>query len=196
MPQFTTLVLTTAALAAAQTTLIPTDCFSSQSDFDTYFSYDYPWNSDVHNGGARMSSTQCSLSNGALVETATYDPDQTDLDDLAINYLSCAVYAKQTFAVTAGGGPDFQADFLAPVDVGTWPAFWLTATVGWPPEIDMAEWKGSGDISFNTFNSSEEVTALDREYVDPGEWHTVLAELRDHRNGDVSCSWVNAGGFG
>ena len=185
MPCLPTLVLTSAALAAAQTSLISTDCFSSQSNFDQYFSYNYPWSSDVHNGGARMTSSQCSLSAGALVQTATYDPSEPDVDDLAINYRSCTVFANQHFTVEEGGGLDFKAEFIAPVERGTWPAFWLTATEGWPPEIDMAEWKGSGLISFNTFNTSSEVDALDREYPDPSSWHTVRAQLRDH-GGDVS----------
>lgn len=137
MPSFSISILATAALAAAQTTLIPTDCFSSQSAFDQYFSYDYPWNSDTHNGGARMSSEQCSLSSNTLTETAIYDPSQPDVEDLPINYRSCAVYANQHFVVEEGSGLDFEAEFIAPVAKGTWPAFWLTGTEGWPPEIDM-----------------------------------------------------------
>lgn len=185
MAPISSLILSIAALAAAQRTLIPVDCFSSQSSFDQYFSYNYPWSSDVHNGAARMISSQCSLFDGALVQTAIYDPSESDADDLVINYRSCTVYANQHFVVEEGGGLDFEADFIAPVDQGTWPAFWLTAAEGWPPEIDMAEWKGSGLISFNTFNASDQVDALDRDYRDPGNWHTVKAQLRDH-SGDVS----------
>lgn len=178
------LIMSIAALAAAQDTLIPIDCFSSQSSLEQYFSYNYPWSSDVHNAAARMMSSQCSLSDGALVQTATYDASEPDADDLVINYRSCTVYANQHFIVGEGGGLDFEADFIASVEQGTWPAFWLTATEGWPPEIDMAEWKGSGLISFNTFNASDQVDALDREYSESVDWHTVKAQLRDH-NGDV-----------
>lgn len=133
-----------------------------------------------------MDPSQCTLSSdGALVESAVYRPDGPNVDDLAINYLSCAIYANQEFTVEEGMGLDFEAEFIAPVGTGIWPAFWLTATVGWPPEIDMAEWKGSGDISFNTFNTSDQVDALDLPYLNPAEWHTVKTQLRDH-NGDVS----------
>lgn len=36
-----------------------------------------------------------------------------------------------------------SGEFIAPTAVGTWPAFWLTAVVGWPPESDIGEWKGA-----------------------------------------------------
>lgn len=188
MPSLTALTLATAALAAAQTTLIPMDCFSSQETLEQYFSYGYPWSSDVHNGGARMVPEQCTLVDGALVETAVYDPNEPDIEGIAINYRSCAVFANQDFVVAEGTGLDFEAEFIAPVAFGTWPAFWLSGTQSWPPEIDMAEWKGSGLISFNTFNTSTEVDALDLDYPNPGDWHTVRAQLRDHGNGDVSPS--------
>lgn len=132
-----------------------------------------------------MDKSQCSISDGALVQTATYDPSQPDLDDLAINYLSCTVFARQTFTVEEGGGLDFRAQFIAPTERGTWPAFWLTGTQGWPPEIDMAEWKGSGKISFNTFNTSSEVSAVDTDYPHEDEWHSVHAQLRDAGSGNV-----------
>jgi beta-glucanase (GH16 family) len=72
---------------------------------------------------------------------------------------------------------------------GTWPAFWLTAVKGWPPEIDLAEWKGKGKISFNTFNTSKEVAARDVGYPNPGDWHTVHTELRDKNGKDVEVKF-------
>jgi len=60
-----------------------------------------------------------------------------------INYFSGTVYATQSFAVTEVGQVlEFEAEIVAPVILGTWPAFWLTAVVGWPPEADLGEWKG------------------------------------------------------
>lgn len=60
----------------------------------------------------------------------------------AIHYLSGTVHASQTFTVSAGSGFDIQAEFQATTTKGTWPAFWLTGVDSWPPEIDIAEWKG------------------------------------------------------
>ncbi|CAH0051738.1 unnamed protein product [Clonostachys solani] len=140
-----------------------------------------------------MNKTQVSTAEGYLVLTSEpvtgQPPAHHGGKDIPINYLSGAIHAKKTFTVQAGGGFDFSADFLAPVDKGTWPAFWLTAVQGWPPEIDVAEWKGSGDISFNTFNTSSEVTALDLPYPNPGAEHTVRAEIRDANGRDVSVNF-------
>ncbi|KAM0201246.1 hypothetical protein ACHAPA_002420 [Fusarium lateritium] len=159
------------------TTEIPSDSFNS---LETYWNYLYPWG-PTHNGGARMDEEHVSVTDGVLTLTAEPRTDQED----PIHYLSGAIHAKSTFTVSAGGGYDISAEFIAPVDKGTWPAFWLNAASGWPPEIDIAEWKGSGKISFNTFNTSDEVTALDRDYPNPAEWHSVRAELRDENGHDV-----------
>ncbi|KAL4914000.1 concanavalin A-like lectin/glucanase domain-containing protein [Aspergillus aurantiobrunneus] len=169
------------ALARRATTEIPSDSFTS---LDTYWNYLYPWG-DTHNGGALMDADHVTVTDGVLTLTAEPVSDQPE----PINYRSGAIHAKSTFTVEAGGGYDLSAEFIAPVATGTWPAFWLNAASGWPPEIDIAEWKGSGKISFNTFNTSSEVTALDVEYPDPEEWHSVRAELRDTNGADVSVSF-------
>ena len=49
--------------------------------------------------------------------------------------------------------------------------------------------KGSGDISFNTFNTSSEVAATDVPYPNPDEFHDVKAELRDENGSDVSITF-------
>lgn len=160
--------------------VIPTDSFT---DFDTYWNYNYPWGTD-HNGGARMDKGQVSVaSDGTLTLTADPVTGQPPAENggvtYPINYLSGAVHAKQTFTVAAGGGYDFEGEFLATTTKGTWPAFWLNAASGWPPEIDMAEWKGSGDISFNLFNTSSQVATHDVPYGDAASWHSIRCELRD-----------------
>jgi beta-glucanase (GH16 family) len=102
---------------------------------------------------------------------------------IPINYLSGAVGARQNFTVAKGGGLVFSASFLAPVTKGTWPAFWLTGVSSWPPEIDMAEWKGSGKVSFNVFNTSSVAATKDVVYKEPGRWHDVKCELHDSGGG-------------
>ncbi|KAL4958665.1 glycoside hydrolase family 16 protein [Aspergillus stella-maris] len=169
-------LLSTGALCRA-TTEIPTDSFN---DLNTYWNYLYPWG-DTHNGGARMDSNHVSVTNGIL--TLTTEP--VTGEDGPINYLSGTIHAKQTFTISAGGGYDISAEFIAPVEQGTWPAFWLNAATGWPPEIDIAEWKGTGKILFNTFNTSDEVSALDMDYPSPEDWHSVRVEIRDENGTNV-----------
>jgi beta-glucanase (GH16 family) len=102
---------------------------------------------------------------------------------IQLYYKSGTFYAKPTFTVAANGGYDIQASFIAPTAKGCWPAFWLTAVSGWPPEIDIAEWKGDGKISFNTFNTSSSVTSHDVTYNNPTSVHTVKASLTAESDG-------------
>lgn len=173
-------------------TVIPNSCFNSQADFSANFNDLYPWGTD-HNGAARMNASQINVSNGVLTLTAQpvsgQPPAHSGGQTIAINYLSGTVYAKDYFTVAAGGGYDFIGDFQAPVEQGTWPAFWLTAVNSWPPEIDLAEWKGSGLISFNTFNTSSQVAALNVNYPTPGSFHTIKGEVRDKNGKDVSINF-------
>lgn len=158
-------------------TEIPANSFNN---LETYWNFLYPWG-PTHNGGARMDQGHVSVRDGVLTLTA----EPVTGEKAPIHYRSGAIHAKSTFTVTAGGGYDVKGEFIAPVGRGTWPAFWLNAASGWPPEIDVAEWKGSGKISFNTFNTSREVAALDVPYPDPTKWHSVKAELRDVNGADV-----------
>ncbi len=53
----------------------------------------------------------------------------------------------------------------------------------------MAEWKGSGKISFNTFNTSSKVAADDVPYPNPDEFHSIKCETRDVNGHDVSAKF-------
>lgn len=130
--------------------MIPSTCFSSQSAFDTDFAYNYPWGT-THNGAARMDTAHVSLAGNQLTLTAEYVTGQPDAtfsnEPLKINYLSGTVHAKETFTVAKTGGYDFSAQVKAPVGKGTWPAFWLTAVEGWPPEVLHLLFQSSPTVS-------------------------------------------------
>lgn len=184
----------TTSATSASSVLIPSTSFTNATTFAASWSHNYPWGTD-HNGAARMSPSQVSLANNTLAITAKPASGQPPAShggkSIPIRYLSGAVHARQNFTVAASGGLDFSAEFVAPVARGTWPAFWLTYVDGWPPEVDVAEWKGSGRISFNTFNTSSQVAARDVEYPGPGGWHAVRAELRG-RGKDVEVGfWLD-----
>ncbi|KAK1959823.1 family 16 glycoside hydrolase [Colletotrichum sublineola] len=173
-------------------TIIPKTSFDSQDNFNSYWNYLYPWGSD-HNGGARMTEDKVEIGNGTLTLTATKVSGQPPAthggQQIAINYLSGTINAQQHFNVSLGGGYDFTAEVRATTTKGTWPAFWLTAVQGWPPEIDMAEWKGSGMISFNTFNTSSDVEAVNVEYPNPDSFHRIKCETRDLNGNDVQAKF-------
>jgi galactan endo-beta-1,3-galactanase len=177
-------------------TMIPKTCFDSVANFEVDFDYLYPWGSD-HNGAARMDKDHIKIADGVLTLTASpvtgQKPASSGGKSIAIHYLSGTVYAKEQFNVSKGGGYDFTGDFRATTTKGTWPAFWLTAVKGWPPEIDMAEWKGSGKISFNTFNTSSIVESKNVNYPSPGDFHTIKAELRDLNGKDVQVKFYMDG---
>ncbi|KAH8902583.1 glycoside hydrolase family 16 protein [Coniochaeta sp. PMI_546] len=186
------LLLAAANPLSASRIIIPSNSFTSTSTFNQSWSYNYPWGTD-HNGGARMSPSQVTLlpTNNTVILTASPATGQKPAShggkSIPIHYLSGAIHAREHLTVASGaggGGYDLAAEFVAPVARGTWPAFWLTYVDGWPPEVDVAEWKGSGKISFNTFNTSSQVAARDVDYPDPGRWHAVKAELRA-RGSDV-----------
>lgn len=178
---------------AAKHVVIPATSFDSQSDFDADWAYNYPWGTD-HNGAARMAPSQVTLSaGGTLTLTAKKASGEKAAShggkQIPIRYLSGAVAAKEHFNVSRGGGYDFAGEFRATTARGTWPAFWLTGVKGWPPEVDMAEWKGSGKISFNTFNTSSQVRARDVAYPTPAEFHKIRCEVRDQNGKDVAIKF-------
>lgn len=186
--------------AAPTTTIIPKDSFSSQSAFDASWAYNYPWGTD-HNGAARMDKSQSKLDgvSNTLTMTAkrvadgSQKPAKQGGKTIAIHYLAGTINAKKHITVSKGTTVELAGDFRAPVARGTWPAFWLTAVDGWPPEVDLAEWKGSGKISFNTFNTSSQVAAKDVAYPSPSAFHSIKTVLWDENGSDVGVKFYMDG---
>jgi hypothetical protein len=157
---------------------IPSTSFNSQTTFNSYWKYNYPWG-NTHNGAARMDSAHVAVGNGQLTLTADYVTGQAPTSSgIAINYLSGTVYAQESYAVAVGGGYSFTGQFLAPTIKGTWPAFWLTGVNTWPPEIDLAEWKGDGDISFNTYGMNS-VWITDNVPYSSSSFQTLTMDVMD-----------------
>ncbi|TLD04681.1 uncharacterized protein PgNI_09358 [Pyricularia grisea] len=196
----------------AVSTIIPYTSFDNQTSFDAVWNYNYPWGTD-HNGAARMNGSDAirlaSRGDHTLVITARRAYNQTSAThggkQIPIKYLSGAIHAKERFTVQPNGGYDFKGFFKATTTKGTWPAFWLTAVDSWPPEIDMAEWKGSGKISFNTFNTSSEVASTNVNYSETARFHSIKCELRDegpnvranfYMNGNLTATQVGKGYVG
>ena len=171
---------------------VPTTSFNSQTDFNTYWNYNYPWG-DTHNGAARMDSAHVAIGNGQLTLTADYVTGQAATSSgIAINYLSGTVYAKEYYTVAVGGGYSFTGQFQAPTVKGTWPAFWLTGANSWPPEIDLAEWKGNGDISFNTLGL-DDVWITKNVAYSSSSFQTLTMDVLDYNGVDVQTKFYMNG---
>ncbi|KAL0576076.1 Galactan endo-beta-1,3-galactanase [Marasmius crinis-equi] len=182
-------------LVGAATTVIPSDSFSSISRFESFWNYLYPWGSD-HNGSGRMfgsssDHSHISVSGNVLSLIATplsnpNPPTSSSDPHPAIHYASGAVHAKSQITVTQQNSYTIQGEFSAPTAKGTWPAFWLTAVSGWPPEADIGEWKGTNQNWFNTFNTSSVVRSDLVSWPSDLSFHSLKAVLTaESNNADV-----------
>ncbi|KAK7688560.1 Galactan endo-beta-1,3-galactanase [Cerrena zonata] len=178
-------VFTLAALllvpAAQAVTVIPKTAFNSVADFEKYFDYLYPWGSD-HNGSGRMVKGNVNVASGTLSLVATptsnpVPPTSAANPHPAIHYASGAVHAKDHITVTAGNSYSIYGEFSALTPKGTWPAFWLTAVNGWPPEVDIGEWKGTANNWYNTFNTSSQVKSDLVAWPTDLSFHSLRADL-------------------
>ncbi len=172
-------------------TVLDSKSFEDVNTFNTYWNYFYPWGTD-HNGSARMYREQISLKNGLLQLRASLikkDEGKSKADPfLPIRFHSGAVHAKHQINISREY-PEYvvSGEFRAPIKPGTWPAFWLTAVNGWPPETDILEFKGDAVNWQNTFITPQEVTTIKTTLPDAmKKWHTYTAVLK--RIDDVHTS--------
>lgn len=164
-------------------TVTDSTAFNDTVSFNQHYNMFYPWGTD-HNGTARMYREQVSVKNGVLKITAKRikkDEGNSSLfPEEKINYHSGAVHAKHQITVTKEY-PEYRVygEFKAPVKQGTWPAFWLTAVKGWPPETDILEFKGDSLNWQNTFITPKQVTTIKQTVPDAMEkWHSYEVVLR------------------
>lgn len=164
-------------------TLLASNSFDSKKDFKAYWNNFYPWGTD-HNGSARMYKSNISLVNGELqlkAELVTKPEGKSkSYPYLPIKYHSGAIHAKSYITVTKDY-PEYEisGDFKAPIKSGTWPAFWLTAVNGWPPETDILEFKGDSLNWQNTFITPNNVTTVKEPIADASDnWHNYKVVLK------------------
>jgi len=164
-------------------TVTDSSSFLSKKEFNKHWNYFYPWGTD-HNGTARMYKSNVSLNDGVLElkaeRTSKNEGKSKSSPHLEIKYKSGAIHAKHKIVVNKAY-PEYEVtgEFKAPISSGTWPAFWLTAVDGWPPETDILEFKGD-DVNWqNTFLTPQNVTTIKKKIPDASkEWHTYTAKLK------------------
>jgi hypothetical protein len=71
---------------------------------------------------------------------------------------------------------DIRGEFQAPTARGAWPAFWPTGAWGWPPEIDILEYKGDTLNWFNTYDGGWETKKV-RVANAATAWHEYRCHL-------------------
>ncbi|MFV0564884.1 MAG: hypothetical protein ACK5NB_03520 [Flavobacteriaceae bacterium] len=134
--------------------------FNNQKTFETNWNMFYPWGTD-HNGTAKMYPENVKVKNGVLKITAKWlkgkDEGKSKSDPhLPIAFSSGAIHLKKQIKVTeALPYWEISGDFKAPTAYASWPAFWITGTESWPPEIDMLEFKGNDTCWQNTVTGKD-----------------------------------------
>lgn len=106
----------------------------------------YPWG-PTHNGSAYMAASQCQAHQGGYIFTA-----QKSTAHPGYSYISGTCYDSSGYTVNSSTHY-VQAYIAAPTMAGAWPAFWLTTQGAWTGEMDVAEWKGNGNATQNTYSS-------------------------------------------
>lgn len=176
-----------------KTVIIPTNSFADQATFDQHWNYLYPWGDD-HNGTARMKEEKVKLKNGELHITAdrliTPDGKSTKDPHLPISYYSGAIHSKVLVKVDDDRPVwELTGYFKAPVQKGTWPAFWITGSETWPPESDILEFKGDDTNWQNTvkgkdWRSTDWQTEKTKVTTAHKAWHryTLIMRKIDEKN--------------
>lgn len=176
-------------------TVLDSTSFADYAHFEKHWHYLYPWGKD-HNGSARMYASpsnhqQVSLEGNVLRIRATpitHDEGRSKHDPyLPIRYHSGAIHARHTVTLS-DQYPRYEVSgyFKAPVTKGTWPAFWLTAVNGWPPESDILEYKGDSINWYNTFIVPNEANTTKVAVADAATaWHHYKAILKKVNDTDI-----------
>lgn len=134
-----------------------------------------PWGSHDDNGTEWYSPTNSygqpcvTMTNNELTLTSYYIPQN------GYHYQSGVVYCNVDVPNSGYNYVSLDVDMYTPYagTTGCWPAFWLDSAWTWPPEVDIAEFKGNeggGDVWQNVDGSSGTwVTAISN--VSAGAWH-------------------------
>ncbi|MBC7888762.1 MAG: family 16 glycosylhydrolase [Ferruginibacter sp.] len=182
------------------TDTIISNSFSDYTNFHKYWNYLYPWGAD-HNGSARMYGDSGNHANISLVDgnilkisarSIITDEGKSSSDPhLKIKYHSGAIHAKHQVMVS-DKFPRYEisGSFKAPVIKGTWPAFWVTAVNGWPPEADILEFKGDNINWQNTFITPRNVETIKIAQPDAAtNWHQYKAVLKKLSASDIAIEY-------
>jgi hypothetical protein len=178
--------------------LLDSTSFNNQDSFTSHWNMYYPWGKD-HNGSARMYPDQVILEpNGVMKITAqrVQKSEGNSSKDpwLKINFHSGAIHLKEQIKVS-NNLPKWMisGDFQVPTDKGSWPAFWITGSKTWPPEIDIMEFKGSNinwqntatGPNWNNVSWQNKLTPIS----DAAHWHNYKIIMEKISDKDVKITY-------
>ncbi|KAF7427928.1 hypothetical protein PC9H_007145 [Pleurotus ostreatus] len=179
------------AFVAADTTVIPSNSFSSVSTFESFWNYLYPWGSD-HNGTlSRHQPLTHHLQPARQIPTLLYI---TPVELFTLS-LKLRLLLQQATQSPASSVPPLREAHGLRFDKchRSYPpkskltlcsiAFTVTAVNSWPPEADIGEWKGTNDNWFNTFNTSSVVRSDLVAWPADLSFHSLKAVLKPESNG-------------
>jgi hypothetical protein len=172
--------------------VIDWDTFLTRDGFDQDWKGGYPWGSD-HNGSARMAKDCVVVEGGVLSLTAKWlgweEGKSSHEPYLPIRYHSGAIHAPSVICINSTCPAwEIRGEFQAPDAPGSWPAFWLTGSKSWPPEMDILEFKGSNVNWHNTFHQPRRSETTKIAVKNPNEWHQYRMWLVLGEDGVV---WVH-----
>jgi hypothetical protein len=128
-----------------------------------------PWGSHVDHGTEWYCITNSFGNPSVTMNSGVLQLNAVHIVANGLNYQSGVVYGKTQ---VPGGGYSYitvDVDIYAPQagTRGLWPAFWIDSAWNWPPEVDIAEFKGNiggGNVWQNAIGSS-------------GAWKTVITTV-------------------
>lgn len=178
--------------------VIPTSSFADQVAFDQHWNYLYPWGED-HNGTARMKQEQVKIENGELHITAdrltTPEGKSTKDPHLPIAYHAGAIHSKALVKVDDDYPVwELSGYFKAPIQKGTWPAFWITGSETWPPESDILEFKGDNinwqnTVSGKDWRNTDWQTEKTKIATADKTWHRYALIMRKINDKDMELQY-------
>ena len=145
-----------------------------------------PWGAHTDNGSEYYTITNSygqpcvTMSNNVLTLTSYYVPQN------GYNYQSGVVYANTDVPSSGYNFVTLDVDIYTPYagTTGCWPAFWLDSAWTWPPEVDVAEFKGSaggGNVWQNVNGGGKWSCTVGT--IDPTKWHHYGVVLGPPANG-------------
>ena len=140
-----------------------------------------PWGAHQDHGSEYYVSGNCQWGGNYLTLHSYYNTGGYKYES-GVSFCNTQVPASGYDSVTVSC--DIQNPYVGVQ--GCWPAFWLDTTKSWPPEIDIAEFKGNqgGRVWQNVCNDSQQWQVA-QNYVD-GNWHTYSVVMGPANGGNRS----------